>query len=247
MEQELKEWTPQHRPSRAALAFLREIDSLIDLLYFVGRVCRTYELVDAKHPNLIDSLDDPYTEGHPRLTKPVDELVEKHFERLNQMIFCRCMDAFMLYVADLVGEIFRAKPECLRSSEKVEIEEVLRHQDMNSLIEALGARKVETLSYQGAREVCGYLSQKLGLQVPAEAKHLALIVATVEKRNLVVHNRAIVNARFRERSGMDLPEGSQLSFSKVDTVYMEIVAVREFAARLDDEAAGKFGLKVGAV
>jgi hypothetical protein len=131
----------------------------------------------------------------------VDEL-KSHRQFLLEVIICRHVDNFMNYLASLLNHIFVQRHETLRSSDKVELVEVLRHDSLSSFIRAAAERKVEQLSYQSFADLASFFADRFGLEIVPEGS-TSKIVEAIELRNISVHNRCVINRRYCQRTGSD--------------------------------------------
>jgi hypothetical protein len=120
---------------------------------------------------------------------------------LPEMILCRTVDNFNCYLSDVLFILFRSRPETLRSSEQVTIEDVLTATNMDEFVERLAERKVESLSYQGFSAVYNYLTKRLGIRSGLKKELLEGAIKAIAIRNIIVHNRGKVNSRFLKETG----------------------------------------------
>jgi hypothetical protein len=117
-----------------------------------------------------------------------------------EMTLCRTVDSYLTYLADLLTNVFSARPEMLKSSkETVTLQFVLDHHAADDLLSAIVERKVNQLSYQGMRDLAEFFQKKLGIPLFKSASDLEKAILCVDIRNLIVHNRGIVNRTFRSR------------------------------------------------
>ena len=189
-----------------------------------------------------------YIEIEERLKKDgALQTVYRHMRLIFQMMFCRSVDNYLAYISELLALIFRVRPETPRSNETIRLDEILRYATMEQLIDELADRKVNDLSYQGMRELLKYLLDRLGFELYAEESARRQSIRIVEVRNLIVHNRGIVNRVFQSR----LPDskealGQSLDLD-VDTVFSDMYFLAASAFDIDAHAANKFGLdqKIG--
>ena len=84
----------------------------------------------------------------------------------------------------------------LRSSETIKIEDVLRFDNYDALIEFLVERRINELSYGGIREVNAFLLGRTGIGLWASDEERSLLSVSVELRNIYTHNRGVVNEMF---------------------------------------------------
>jgi hypothetical protein len=116
------------------------------------------------------------------------------------MVAARGVDNFLTFLSELLALLFRERPETLRSSEQqVKVAFVLQHNSMEELTEALGERRVEQLAYAGMRELADRLDDQLGFQLFETEDELRRAIEFIEARNLIVHNRGIVNRTYISR------------------------------------------------
>lgn len=121
---------------------------------------------------------------------------------LHGMILTRGVDDFLIYLSELFGLIFRTEPGTLRSGEKIAIEEVLQHESLDEVVAYLANRRAERLAYAGLRAIAAELENDLGFELFQE-NDLDRAVQVVGARNLVVHNRGVINAMYLRR----VPDG----------------------------------------
>jgi hypothetical protein len=192
--------------THAAIQFFisyRQINSfLLFLLNLVGQIELTAKT--AQDALLKIFKDDPTEKA--KLTKDwegrrstIEELKE-HRQFLMEVILVRHVENYLNYLSSLLREVFLARPEALRSMEKIELEVVLRHQSIEDLVKTITERKVEALSYSSLADLAEYFFEKFHITLVPDAKR-QLVVDAIETRNISVHNRCIVNQRFVSRTG----------------------------------------------
>jgi hypothetical protein len=160
-----------------------------------------------------------------------------------EMLFSRGVDNFLTYVADVLALILGTRPEMLRSKEEVRLEEVLAHDTMEDLVAFLVDRRVERLAFRGLRELGDDVSQKYALALFADEAELARAADAVEIRNLIVHNRAVINRRFLSRVSNLMGQLGQRVHLTVDMTFGELDFLGTAVGRIDGEAREKFGIQ----
>ncbi|MGR4849965.1 hypothetical protein [Streptomyces sp. LARHCF252] len=152
----------------------------------------------------------------------------------------RCVENFLSYVSDVLTETLVSRPDLLKSQEQVTYEEVLSHDSIEAFAAWAAERRVSQLSFKGLEDVAAYIEKRLGLKIHDSDKHWALLRRGVAIRNLAVHRRGIVDARFtRIVPGAKIGERYQFDLR-------EYIAVASSAIRVvvdfDSKVATKFGL-----
>jgi hypothetical protein len=165
--------------------FLGFLDSLVGHIDKSNKLVRTglYELTGEEEYKT--RMEQPGTKAKDAL--------ETFRQFTSQMILCRFVDSYLCYISGIVSLIFQTKPETLKSSEKVEVSRLLEYQTMEELISALVDEKVTKLSYKSIQDVSSFLAERLGFSILEDANSMSTAIRIITTRNLVVHNRAIMN------------------------------------------------------
>lgn len=166
----------------------------------------------------------------------------KHETLASEMALCRVVDNYLTYVTDLLGLIFAARPETLKSSESVTLEFVLTYPTTPQLIRAIVRKKVDQLSYQGMKDLMDFCSKRLQFPLLKSQEDIAKAVKLIETRNIIVHNRGIVNETFLRR----VPDPGFAKGHQVKLEWPDILAYANFLSHIVHEheygARQKFGI-----
>jgi hypothetical protein len=161
----------------------------------------------------------------------------------NEMFHCRNIEAFQHYLSSMLMEVYINRPETMRSSEMIQIEEVLRHGNMTELIYRLAERKINNLSYRGFNEMFSYLKESLGLAISPDQETISTIREAIEVRNIIVHNGCVINSMFLRKTGrQDLSEGDPFPLS-LDYVQSSGAIIKDFLEEIDELFICHFGLE----
>lgn len=165
---------------------------------------------------------------------------------MTELFIIRTVDNMLTYLADILIEVHRARPETLRSGAKVAYEDVLSHQSMEGFIEWAAEDRVESLSRKGFRQLADEIESRLGLKLLSDTPEaLDSIVLLVAVRNLLVHRRGRIDRRFiemlhTERLGR-LGQPVDLEVVQSSNALGRSVDIVE---RFDMQVAVKYGLDV---
>ena len=135
----------------------------------------------------------------PALPGSAAAQMDAHSEVLREMTFCRGVNSFQTYLADLLTMIFQAKPEALKSEKMVTREFCVEHYAANDLISALAEQTVNELAYQSLRDLAKFFDKKLQLPLFTKEEHMESAALSVDIRNIITHNRGTVNSFFAQR------------------------------------------------
>jgi hypothetical protein len=189
----------------------------------------------------------------PTIFQQVETLRAGNDERLHsrfQTLTVLAVNNYLNYVSDLIGLVYRTRPETLISEERVSVSEVLKHESLAEFTEWLAEDRVNRLSFKGFAEIEAFIHKRLGIEMVADAADRQALVGSIALRNLLVHRRGIVDHRYvelLERSGLDSTEvvvGSRVSTSgHLPAMESAIASVRHLEVR----AVDKFDLPTAAV
>jgi len=128
---------------------------------------------------------------------PDDTLARMRLE----LLICRNVESFQQYLSKMIFRVFTERPETMRTSEKVEIREVLECGSMDEFVQYIADRKVNELGYLGLNKLIEYLTTKLGLRFNVTPIVFQAACELIEVRNIIVHNGGYVNRVYLQRTG----------------------------------------------
>jgi hypothetical protein len=134
----------------------------------------------------------------------VDEL-KANRQLLLETILVRHVENFLNYLSSVLFEIFTARPETLKSADKVEVSAVLQHDSFESLVREIAENKVDSLSYSSFGTLAKFFEERFHIKI-AEDSDIEFIGGYIEVRNISVHNRCYINKRFISRMHLDVSE-----------------------------------------
>lgn len=241
---------PQHKSSRTKqlgeyLKDITEAAHLVNLIFDLTEKAEGIRKAMIEMQSRLATLEQEKTELQAEKARPgpYKQALSTLRAPLLQMVFVRCVDSYLTYISQMLAEIFRVKPETLRSAEMVRLDFVLQHTTLGDLVSALAEREVERLSYQGMKELSGDLEKRVGFKLFEKAYDLARAIRIIEMRNLIVHNRAFINRRFLSR----LPDGEFVLGAKLvvdgDKMIEDLDFLAHSAQDIDARAAAQFNLE----
>ena len=158
------------------------------------------------------------------------------------MLLCRSVDIFLTYLTELLGLIYKTRPEALRSNEKLSYEEILSCQNFDELVHVMIEERVDSLSYKGFSKLHNDIQEKLGLVLFETNVGFSKANLIVELRNVFVHNRGMISRRFQER----VPNHPAQIGEQIIPVPVEMLGHSIFlldsVMDIDARAIAKFGL-----
>jgi len=251
-------YEPPEAGSSAYVAFEEAYWELFQFLAFVLHVSSIADELRSRISQMRDILTQvPSNGGKPDASDDAATVATfaQALEDQNRFIFetltVRGVDNYLTYLKDILYLICRAKPEVLRSKKLVRMDLVLNFTDMTDLVDALAERTVQDLSYGSLYDLADFFEDRLGLRIAKNASDLSHLVILVEIRNLIVHNRGIVNAVFLKKTATAIKIlGSELKANwKIgDTIdfgagQKGMSFLAKSAHLIDTEASAKFSLE----
>jgi len=195
----------------------------------------TLEGMHKRFPDLI-----PAPERGPG--KRMIEVLGENRQFFLELILARHVENYLNYLSSLLYEVFLARPETLKSSEAIEIAEVLRHESRKDLVRALANRKVDRLAYESFEDLRDFFQQKLGLTLLThEAERI--VVEAIETRNISVHNRCVINRRYIKRTGASEGLEGKTKELGAETLEALLPVLNESVMALDAQARKRLRLR----
>jgi hypothetical protein len=113
-----------------------------------------------------------------------------------EMFVGRLVDNFQIYIVDIIRLVLRAKPEILSArKQEFTLGQILAFPTIDALVQDTIESKVTSLSYDGFGELEFWCNDRgIPLLVPQAKREV--VVDLIATRNLIAHNRGIVDARY---------------------------------------------------
>lgn len=169
--------------------------------------------------------------------------MDVHSAVLGEMIFCRGVNSFLTYLADLMTLIYEKYPKKLSSNKQTTYRFSIEHHLAGDLISALAEKTVMELTHQSLDVLVVYFKKNLDLVLFTKDARLANAKLCVDIRNVITHNRGIVNRFFIQRNPRFADDlGKRVVLSEEER--REMLSTLGYCARqLDVRAIKKFSLE----
>ncbi len=158
------------------------------------------------------------------------------------MLFCRAVNSFLTYLADLMTLIYEKYPKKLPSNKQMTYGFCIEHYMAGDLIPALAEETVLGLTHQSLEALSKYFTKNLDLVLFKDETQSARAALAVDLRNIITHNRGIVNRFFIQRNPSFADDlGKRVFIAEEDSE--ELLGTIGYCARqLDLRAIKKFDL-----
>ena len=243
---------PPKQMSDPCSRFFHHHDELWGFIFFITQLATHTDegakiAAEALHHGASDEEKEDLKETMERGAGAI-KVLRRFRQLIYQTMVCRAVDNYLTYIAELLALIFRTRPETLKSNEMVRFDELLQHSKMEDFIGALAEKRVEKLSYKGIRDMSSYFQERLGLELFDSEDDLKRAVFLIEVRNIIVHNRGIVNRIFKSRVPWFPAElGEYIKLKRDDDhlendVFANVTFLAKSVCDIDQRAAEKFRL-----
>jgi hypothetical protein len=166
-----------------------------------------------------------------------------HSAVLDEMVFCRGVNSFLTYLADLMTLIYEKYPKKLPPNKQTTYRFCVEHHMAGDLISALAEETVMELTHQHLDALAKYFKKNLDLLLFVRDTDSANASLCVDVRNIITHNRGIINRFFIQRNpGFADDLGKRVVLGKEDRREM-LGALGYCARQLDIRAVKKFRLE----
>jgi hypothetical protein len=166
---------------------------------------------------------------------------EKGSRLLAEFMLSRAVDNFECYMAEVLAIVFHARPETLRSFDKVKMEDVLACASMDEFVSRTADRKAEELSYGGVSKMTKFMEDELRLTIDERENCIPKATEAIAVRNVVVHNRGKANGHFLQVTGRtDLKAGDLVPID-LESAEMWRASLDAYAELINNAVMTKFG------
>jgi hypothetical protein len=213
--------------------------SYMELFGFVNFVAALPRHVD----DMVEQLDEALgTEGEDRAVKVFQRGLDPFRPLIAEVMLTRAVDSYLTYVTELLTLVFRERPETLRSKATIRVDFALGFDSLEELRAGIAEEKVDDLAYRGMAELAKWVEDALGFALIPERGSRKKIERLVEKRNLIVHHRGVIDNRYiRQCGARDGAVGD--SIDARDDASEAIALLAEAVWDADRRAAEKWKLK----
>lgn len=194
---------------------------------------------DEKRFNKIGSMVENLTDID--IFVPVQMQLFRQFPELIRILgLSHLVTIFEGYLGDIIQEILLAHPDILKSGKQLTAEEVLTLGGRKEMVAYLAEKEVEELQHSPFQKVVKYFDDKFNINLNASIVSPEQITEILATRNIHIHNRGVVNQRFRK-----LVKGSPLrlgAYKRITREYLmdSISSIETLVRFIDTEARTKY-------
>lgn len=194
----------------ASLGFGKELHRIASLMVYATHL-QTFLMDDDVRRRVADELE----ENDLEFLTP-----DLHTAFVQERMLCALAEALLWYLSSLLHTVFILHPYQMLARSKstdaeglrigagepvVPLKSVLESETREQLLASIVEERVDRLSYRSVASLDAYFREALRLPLSDDAALLRTVSRLVAMRNLLVHNRGLVNRRFRLLWGDDAP------------------------------------------
>lgn len=135
------------------------------------------------------------------LTKTQSKEIEEHLSLVCELVACKSVDNFLIYLSELLALVLSVYPKVLDLSKvQIDLAVVLAQPDIQTIRIMYIERKIREMSYWSLKDLSVYLKEKFKFKLFDEEADRQLATNAIEERNLLVHNKGVVDRIFKEKA-----------------------------------------------
>lgn len=173
---------------------------------------------------------------------PDDDPGDEFARLTNEMIYCKIVNIFLIYLSDISIEIVKSNPKIISSSDTMKIEEIVKHNSIDEIVQSVIERKINDLSYAGVSEISNYMSNRFGVNLFIDESEAEDVRMIIEIRNLYTHNNGIVNSIYKKKNKQTRLEIGQYISATHSLLRESSLKLQKVVMRFDKLAQEKFGI-----
>jgi hypothetical protein len=225
------------QPATPALAqYLNDLRSTLEFQAFLWSMVVGCEYGQKVATNLPKPGDPSHKEGSVAQ-------METHSIVLEEMVFCRGVNSFLTYLADLMTLIYGKYPKKLPADKQTTYGYCIDHHLAGDLVTALAEQTVMELTHQRPDALAKYFKKNLDLGLFTKDADSTNAALCVDIRNVITHNRGIINRFFIQRNPRFANDiGKRVVLGEHERFEM-LGGLGYCARQLDIRAIKKFGLE----
>jgi hypothetical protein len=241
------ELTPPEYGTRAALSYFWANQCDLRLLHFLLDTAMTGDFVYRIAQDALEGKDDYMKLDPGKLARsdpgPRTKAIRASSQEFLEMFLSRIVDSFQVYIVEILREVLHKQPRILSASkQELTLGYVLQFDSIESLTKDWIEGKVASLSYEGFGDLEDWCKTR-GIPLLFPEGEREKIVETIAIRNLIVHNRCIVDERYRKATGDTKFDVGQVRGLNVDDFFETMKLLFKVVKVTDGAVSGKFGLE----
>ncbi len=229
--------------------FLQRYHQIFKFLFFSSNLAVVRDqtrLIAARALATRSEEDKKYLEELERNKNPTFEKFRDFADFQSENMCIRLADNFLCYISDVTQICMKSRPEVLRSSETVKVEDILKLSSYTEVVEFLVERKINELSYAGTNKLNDFFTQRFGYSLWTSNHERSILIVAIEIRNIHTHSRGIVNRIFLNRIKDTVHPFNFTNGRKFHAGFDDLVILAKnmalIARRVDALAAEKFDI-----
>ena len=234
------------RGTTAAEAYFRANRADLGLFYFILDTVLASDWVAHVARQALDGNENIKDHDPTQLAQdnpgPRTKFLRRNRQSLQEMFMSRFVDNFQKYVVDLIRAVLRVRPEILSTSQQsLTLEHLLQYTRIEDLVHDIIERKVNALSYEGFADLQKWCLDR-GIPIQVRGVDLDIVVELVATRNIIAHNRGIVDERYIRTVPSPTFQVNASRMFEVDDVWEALALFDRVVSETDALSIQKFGL-----
>ena len=173
---------------------------------------------------------------------PRTKHIRKNKQLFLELFLSRLVDNFQCYIVSVIREVLNVQPRVLVSSQPtLSLEYVFQFQNIEDLQADVVEAKVNDLSYQGFQKLKQWCLER-SIPIIVDSVFEAKLVELISIRNIIVHNRGIIDKKYLRTHRDSKFEFGKLREIDVDELFESDNILHKVVSDTDIAIQGKFNL-----
>lgn len=200
-----KSTKPEAFPEEMSAACVRFFESQRRLTEFLSFLIKRIQQTEGDEEWRLDVLAEAIgsldKKGKRSGSLKLDKQVDEHMSLVCELIACRSVDNFLIYLSELLALVLGAYPGVIDLSKvQVDLSFVLSQPDIQTVRRMYMEKKIREMSYWSLKDLTVYLRDKFKFKLFENEAERQSATNVIEERNLLVHNQGIVDRVFKEKA-----------------------------------------------
>jgi hypothetical protein len=234
---------PSHG-TQSALRFFRAANNDMSLFLFVCDLAMRVDYVAHVAREALDgkTVNKKVTPSELARDRPGPSTMRLRSNRqpLLEMMYCRAVDNFQVYLVDVLREVLRKCPHIMKTrKDQLSVEDILRFSSIDDLVSSIIEKKIDALSGEGFEPIAEWFAAK-GIPLVVRDTDRPKIIGAIAARNVFVHHRGRVDQRYIDRTGTSTLKLGEVLELSVDDLFAVANVLATLVADSDGQIVGKF-------
>jgi hypothetical protein len=138
---------------------------------------------------------------------------ENNQHTILEMFFIADVNAYLIFIQDLMSELFYKTPRLLGDKE-IKLYKIIQANNIDSIIKETTELVVAQKMYKDFKQLCKHITKNFKINMYKDSVEFNKIYMRIQIRNLLVHNNGVINKKFIEKTKSSLKRGQKIKMNE---------------------------------